>query len=93
MISFLFQILIITGKPFKKSKENFWTLLYELFNSVYIYLLYCLTDFNDYRDSISTALVALICIVVAINLLKTLIKGLRWIKGKFTKKNKKNDLK
>ena len=47
IISIIFQVLIIDGKPFKGDNyENEITLFNEFAVSCYLYMLLCLTDFH-----------------------------------------------
>jgi hypothetical protein len=46
LISVLYSILLIIGKPFESTFENKMSLFTELMVSLYIYLLLCLTDFT-----------------------------------------------
>jgi hypothetical protein len=50
LISVLYSILLIIGKPFESTFENKMSLFTELMVSLYIYLLLCLTDFTGQAE-------------------------------------------
>jgi hypothetical protein len=45
MISVLYKALLIRGWPYKDKGKNWYNILYEGANSIYLYILLCLTDF------------------------------------------------
>ncbi len=73
IISAVYSMLLINGKPFESSFENKMSLFTEIIVSIYLYLLLCLTDFmanlNFIRESLAIALVSVIGFAVFINLL------------------------
>jgi hypothetical protein len=53
IISVIFQLFIISGKPYDSSLENIISFINEVFVSFYLYILMLLTDFmgeNNFRD-------------------------------------------
>ncbi len=73
IISSIYSILLINGKPFESSFENKMSLFTEFMVSIYLYLLLCLTDYmldlSFIRDPLAMALVSVIAFAVFINLL------------------------
>jgi CBS domain containing-hemolysin-like protein len=73
IISVVYSILLMNGKPFESNFENKMSLFTEIMVSIYLYLLLCLTDFmpnlSFIRDPLALALVSVIGFAVFINLL------------------------
>ena len=94
VLSLLFQVLTIIGKPMKEMRDNRISLFNEVMVSLYIYLLYTLTDYSsivDFRDEIGWALLAVIFLSTLVNFAKfffIIFQGirLRCIKKKLVKR-------
>lgn len=59
-------------------------LFYEIANSLYLYIMTCLTDFqgeNILRNAQGIGLLIILLTVVSINILRTLIYFLKWFKS------------
>lgn len=73
-ISGTFQVLIILGKPMHSSLENGMALFNEVMVSVYIYMLFILTDFfaetNLYREHCGWALILIMLSTISVNFFK-----------------------
>jgi hypothetical protein len=98
MISWLFQIIILKGKPLESKFENNMLLFNELMVSIYLYVLISITDFNDDADLFENCGIALLTIVMiafAVNFIKFLFFFLRdlyrKIKAKCCKENIKGE--
>lgn len=67
---------------------NIMSLFYEFANSIYLYILLCLTDFqgeNRMRDAQGMGLLIVLSIVVSINFARSVIASVIAIKGKIEK--------
>jgi hypothetical protein len=77
VISWVFQGLIICGRPWQSTLENKMTLFNEIMVSVYLYILMILTDFfaetNPFREDCGWALVMTLLTTFSVNFIKFLV--------------------
>ena len=76
VFSWLFQIIIIWGKPLDNKFENRMLLFNEMMVSIYLFVLISLTDFNeneDLYDGCGVALLSIVMISFVVNFVKFLV--------------------
>ena len=81
VVSVIFQIIILISNPMTDKQDQRIMWMIEISVSIYLYVLFCLTDFmgeNTLRDELGWFLTILTISVVAINVLNVLWKGF-WI--------------
>ncbi|TNV86946.1 hypothetical protein FGO68_gene14027 [Halteria grandinella] len=88
LLSVKAQFFIILGKPFDEKSENIMNFINELVVSVYVYVLFSLTDFTQYsitpiREEIGWLLVLIVLSTVFMNLVKLQIMIYLKLKSKW----------
>lgn len=64
IFSAVFQIIIITQRPFSENKDNFFLLFNELMVSLYLYCLITLTDYNQTAETYNLLAMCLLSVVI-----------------------------
>ena len=80
ILSWVFQFIILRGKPQANKFENSMLFFNELMVSTYLYVLISLTDYNDDSDLFDSCGIALLTIVIiafSVNFIKFLFFTLR----------------
>ncbi|TNV86189.1 hypothetical protein FGO68_gene6733 [Halteria grandinella] len=91
-ITFLFQILLIIGKPLATSSENKMSLFNELMASNYLYVLFTLTDLmgrNQLKEECGFAMVIIVAFTISVNILKVLIQASQSLFQGFRRKTRR----
>ncbi|TNV85953.1 hypothetical protein FGO68_gene8492 [Halteria grandinella] len=82
---FFSQCLIIITKPNPVPLENHMSLFNEIMTSIYLYILYTLTDYtgrNEVKVECGNVLLGVVLFTIAANLIKVLVQVCRGIKCK-----------
>lgn len=82
---FASQVLLLVAKPFATPVENAMSLFNELMASLYLYVLYTLTDFmgrNEVKEDCGLFLLMLVLFTILVNILKVTSQGLMMINCK-----------
>ena len=88
MLSVLFQIIMIHGKPYPDKSDQRMAVFNEIAAALYLYIMMLLTDFwgeNDLRNEVGWALLFFLIFVVTVNLTKVFASFISWLKAKIKK--------
>jgi hypothetical protein len=80
-LSFIYQIMMLLGKPISDPGDLRIMIFNEIMNSCYLYVNVLLTDFHGYdnnRDNFGWSLVIILGITIGINFTRLCLKTLIW---------------